>query len=192
MRWSASGSRIAWLVIRYLLPRIWVDGSNAQLDGGGLLQHCVEVPEYAELAQDHRSRRVTVEQLDPPVLETKDIAAWRVHLVARRRKDPLREPERSVVSSLQCQLDDHHVATHVHVVELAMHVGERCPVIFGRLSNFAGPAVRQPNRFVDEHSVQVEAVDPRREVLDLGCGVCLADELFVCHAVPFCLSLSNS
>src|SRR6476646_8537612 len=89
------------------------------LHGGRLLQRAIEIPQHAELAQDDGPRRVAVEQLDPPVLETKDIAARRVHPVARGRKDSLGKPQRPVVSALQCQLDDHHVTpctSYVHVV----------------------------------------------------------------------------
>jgi hypothetical protein len=33
-----------------------------------LLQRGLEVPQHAELAEDHRSRGLTVEQLDPSVV----------------------------------------------------------------------------------------------------------------------------
>jgi hypothetical protein len=66
-----------------------------------------------------------------------------------------------------------------------MHVGERGPVIFDRLCDFARAAISHSDRFVDEYSVRVEAPHPPRDVLDLGDCVCLADELLVCHVVPF-------
>ena len=91
------------------------------------------------------------------------------------------------MSPLECQLDDHRVTGHVHVVELAVHVGKRRPVVLNRLGNFVGPAVGHSNRLVDERSVGVEAGDPSRDVLDLGSCVSLADELFVCHVIPFTL-----
>jgi acetyl esterase/lipase len=76
-------------------------GAAQQLHGGLLLEHGVEVPQHAELTEDHRSGRVTVEQLDPPGFEAKHIAARRVHPVARRRKDSLRKPERPIVCALE-------------------------------------------------------------------------------------------
>src|ERR1700733_1857544 len=191
MRWSASGSRIAWLDIG-----IWflLSGRRQQLDGGVLLQRRIEVAKHSQLTQDDRAGRVTVEQLDPPVPQPEDVAARRVHAVARRREGSLRKPKRPVVRPLQSQLDDNDVTVstgYVHVVELAVHIGERRPVIFNRLSHLARPAVGHPDRFVDEYPVRVEARDPRRDVLDLGRGIRLADELFVCHVVPSLLGFTS-
>src|SRR3954447_17060172 len=145
-----------------------------QLYGGVLLQHGLEVPQHAQLAQDHRSGRIAVEQLDLPVLETKDVAARRVHPVSGGWQDPLWKPQGPVVSSVECEFDYHHVTADVHVVQLAMHVGERRPVVLNGLSNFVRPLVSHSYRFVDEHSVRVEAPHPRFDVLHLGNCVCLA------------------
>ena len=49
------------------------------LHGHMLLPHGVEVPQHAELTQDHGSRRVAVEHVDPAVPELEDVAAWGVH-----------------------------------------------------------------------------------------------------------------
>ena len=82
----------------YLRRHALIEGATQRLHTGWLLQHGVEGPQHPELAQDHRPRRVTVKQLNPPVLETKDVAAGPVHAVARWRKDPLTQPEPPVVS----------------------------------------------------------------------------------------------
>src|ERR1700753_2709228 len=88
IKWSARGSRIAWLVIWHLLSLEWADSStipDGQASGNHLIpmirlgrygargaqqlgghvrhQHGVEVPQHAQLAQNDAALRVTIKPL---------------------------------------------------------------------------------------------------------------------------------
>jgi hypothetical protein len=68
-------------------------------------------------------------------------------------KGPPGEATAARRASPAAQLDDHHVAADVHVVELAVHVRDRGSVVLDGLADFVGPAVRHADRHVDEHAV---------------------------------------
>jgi len=86
----------------------------------------------SELGEDHGPRRVAVETLDLAVLQLEHVAARRVHPPAGWFEHSARRPERAVVGALQRELDDDDVSVHVEPVQLAVHVGERPPVVLHR------------------------------------------------------------
>jgi hypothetical protein len=139
-----------------------------------------KLPSTPSCPQDHRSGGVAVEQLNPPVHEAEDVAAGRVHPVSGRRQGPLGEPERTVVSPLQCQLDDHYVTTGVHVVELAMHVRECRPVVLDGLATSLGPRYVIPtDSSTNSPSGLKHATHPATSLASATAYACLMNSSFV-------------
>src|SRR6266436_3861397 len=59
-----------------------------------------------------------------PVLQMKDITAWGMDLLVRRRNDALINRQISLMRSVQGKLNDNDIVGEIHAVKLTVHVRE--------------------------------------------------------------------
>src|ERR1700730_9016846 len=114
MRWSASGSRMAWLVIRHRLRLCLRGTARKQLDGQRL-EYGAQIRQDTQLTQDDAALRVAIEPLELAAGELEHITARSIHTLAGRRQHAEGEMERPVVCTLQRELHDHNVTADVDV-----------------------------------------------------------------------------
>src|SRR5579863_1132208 len=76
--------------------RVTAAGAEAPLSP----DRSAQVLEHPELPQEDRHRNVAVEGHHLPVLQMKDVTAWGVHLLVRRRNRALRNQQVSLVCTV--------------------------------------------------------------------------------------------
>src|SRR6266436_15995 len=59
-----------------------------------------------------------------PVLQMKDITAWGMDLLVRRRNDALIDRQISLMRSVQRKLHNNHIVVEINAVKLTVHVRE--------------------------------------------------------------------
>jgi hypothetical protein len=72
------------------------------------------------------------------------------------------------LGSLKSELDDHDVAGHIHLVQLAVHVGERASAVLNRYRKLARTLISSADGLAGKDSVLGEGCYPALDVFVLG------------------------
>src|ERR1022692_4238549 len=164
-----------------MVPPPGLDTKRRALDehaGESVLERRAEIAKHAQLSENDRSGRIAVEALDLAVGQLKNVTARCIHPLPGRAQCPGRQAQWPQVGSLESELDNHDVASDIHLIQLAVHVGKRAGVVLNRYRKLVRAAVGSASGLVGKDSVLGEGCYPALDVFVLGDLVGPPDDLF--------------